>query len=221
MEELTISSHYELHGDRLFIVKDNCLESIVLPTSIKKVNSKEIELQQLSIYTIPSNVIKLSDYCFANCQELTEIQGLEQIKEYGIGCFMNCTKLKREQYPQVKQNIEHHLNSLLKEKEQKQLEEWTGLKIGEIIFDSNIDDWKQNTSVLNEQIIGKKQLLFLVEDNEGEIFGYYLNSEIFKNVEYKKWMKTDTKTFHFNLYSQGRLNGSKRFDIKNINKYSK
>ena len=37
LEELTMSNEYELHGDRLFIVKDNCLESIELPKSIKKV----------------------------------------------------------------------------------------------------------------------------------------------------------------------------------------
>ena len=29
-------------------------------------------------------------------------------------------------------------------------------------------------------------------------------------------MNIDSKTFHFNLYSQGRLDGPKRFDIKNI-----
>ena len=90
LEELTISTQYELHGDRLFIVKDNCLESIELPSSIKKVNGKEIELQELTTFAIPSNVTKLNDYCFANCKELTEIKGLEQIKEYGIGCFYWC-----------------------------------------------------------------------------------------------------------------------------------
>ena len=127
-----------MHGDRLFIVKDNCLESIELPESIKKVNDKEIA--KLTSYTIPSNVTKLNDYCFANCEELTEIQGLDQSKVFGKGCFMNCQKLDKEQYPQVKQNIEEYLNELINEKEKKQLEEWTSLKCSDIVFDSNVDN---------------------------------------------------------------------------------
>ena len=29
------------------------------------------------------------------------------------------------------------------EKEKKQLEEWTGLKYGDVIFDSDVDNWKK------------------------------------------------------------------------------
>ena len=123
-----------MHGDKLFIVKNNCLESIELPSSIKKLNGKEIQLQQLTSYTIPSNVTKLNDYCFANCSELTEIKGLEQIKEFGKGCFMNCPKLDKEQYPQVKQNVEEYLNKCINEKQQKQFEEFTLLKCSDILF---------------------------------------------------------------------------------------
>ena len=139
LEEITISTQYELHGDRLFIVKDNCFESIELPSSIKKVNDKEIA--KLTSYTIPSNVTKLNDYCFANCKELIEIKGLEQIKEFGTGCFMNCPKLDKEQYTKVKQNIEEYLNECINKKEIQQLEKWTSLKCSEVIFDSNVDNW--------------------------------------------------------------------------------
>ena len=44
----------------------------------------------------------------------------------------------------------------------KQLEEWTELKCSEIVFDSNVDNWDKNTSVLNERIIGKKQVAFVI-----------------------------------------------------------
>ena len=36
------------------------------------------------------------------------------------------------------------------------LEQWTGLKCDDILFDSNIDNWNNNT-LLNERIIGKKR----------------------------------------------------------------
>ena len=42
----------------------------------------------------------------------------------------------------------------------KQLEEWTRLKCGEVLFDSNKDDWAENTSVFNDRIVGKKHLVF-------------------------------------------------------------
>ena len=48
IEELTISSQYELYGNRLFFVKDNCLHSIELLSSIKKINREVVQLKPLS-----------------------------------------------------------------------------------------------------------------------------------------------------------------------------
>ena len=44
LKELTVPSTFELHGNRLFFVKDNCLHSIELPESVKKVNGREVQL---------------------------------------------------------------------------------------------------------------------------------------------------------------------------------
>ena len=51
-----------------------------------------------------------------------------------------------------------YLRRYITKKEQKQLEEWTSLKCSDIVFNSDIDNWNQNTSVLNERIIGKKTI---------------------------------------------------------------
>ena len=97
----------------------------------------------------------------------------------------------------------------------KQLEEWTSLKCSDIIFDSNFYNWSYNSSVLNERIIGKKQLIFIIEDEYGEIFGYYFNTYIVE--EYYEWNETDNKTFHFNLQSKyNRLDKPMKFEIKNL-----
>ena len=100
----------------------------------------------------------------------------------------------------------------------KQLEKWTGLQYNSIVFDSNIDDWKENTSVFDEKIMGKKQIVFLIEDEDGEKFGYYLNTQI-TNEKYAGIMprQTDSKSFEFNLQSNGRLKQPMKFEIRNIN----
>ena len=98
----------------------------------------------------------------------------------------------------------------------KQLEEWTSLKCSELVFDSNVDNWSQDTSVLNEIIIGKSKLAFVVEDeDDGEIFGYYLNTQVIE--EYEKWQETDDNSFQFNLQSKNnRLDKPMKFEIKDL-----
>ena len=103
----------------------------------------------------------------------------------------------------------------LTEDEMKQLEDWTSLKCGDILFDSDIDNWAINTSEFNDLLFGKKQLTFLIEEEDGEKFGYYLNTEMIER--YTKEIQTDRKSFEFNLQSNGRLNGMIKFQIRNIN----
>ena len=100
--------------------------------------------------------------------------------------------------------------------QKKQLEEWTSLKCYDILFDSNVDDWSEDTSVFNDRIIGNKQLTFLIEDEDGEKFGYYLNTQV---VEEYSWRQTDSKSFEFNLQSQNnRLKKPMKFEIKDLKK---
>ena len=45
---------------------------------------------------------------------------------------------------------------------------------------------------LNERIIGKSKLVFLIEDEDGEIFGYYLNTKIIdKYTDNEGWIHKD------------------------------
>ena len=111
-----------------------------------------------------------------------------------------------EKWKQIKNFIQYD--------ELKQLEEWTGLQCSDIVFDSDKDNWKEKTSVFDERIIGKKQLVFLIEDTDGEKFGYYLNTEVIEDYEYV--IRTDNKSFHFNLESHGRLPHPMKFEIKDL-----
>ena len=42
------------------------------------------------------------------------------------------------------------------------LEKETNMELGKVIFDSDKNDWKINSSIFDEMIVGKEQLLFLI-----------------------------------------------------------
>ncbi|BFU26553.1 trichohyalin, putative [Entamoeba histolytica] len=92
----------------------------------------------------------------------------------------------------------------------KQLEEWTNRKVFNILFDSDKDDWNINTSVFKQRIMNKEHLIIIIEDEEGNKFGGYVNSRI-NRVESCIY---DSKSFVFSLESNGRMKGMMKFDIK-------
>ena len=102
----------------------------------------------------------------------------------------------------------------LTKSEIKHLEKFTSLSCSEVLFDSNNDNWSVNTSIFDDKIIGKKQLIFLIEDDRGEKFGYYLNTQIEDEYNSEYFNQTDTKSFHFNLESKGRYQFPLKFEIK-------
>ena len=72
-------------------------------------------------------------------------------------------------------------------------------------------DWNQNTSVFNERIEGKSNLIFLIEDEEKNKFGGFVDIQIAPF----NWLKTN-EMFLFSLQSNGRLKEMMKFD-KNPN----
>ncbi|BFU26695.1 trichohyalin, putative [Entamoeba histolytica] len=92
----------------------------------------------------------------------------------------------------------------------KQIEELTEKRINNILFDSDKDDWNKNTSVFGERIINKEHIIIIIEDEEGNKFGGYVNSKIDK----VDGDINDSKSFVFSLESNGRIEGMMKFDIK-------
>ncbi|BFU25178.1 trichohyalin, putative [Entamoeba histolytica] len=121
-------------------------------------------------------------------------------------------------------NYQYYVGSIKKKKKQdgekiqrmrvieqmQQLEEWTERRINNILFDSDIDDWNKNTSVFDQRIMNKEHIIIIIEDEEGNKFGGYVNSKIDKINDYIN----DSKSFVFSLESKGRIEGMKKFDIK-------
>ncbi|BFU21534.1 predicted protein [Entamoeba histolytica] len=94
--------------------------------------------------------------------------------------------------------------------EMLQIEEWTNRKVGNILFDSDIDDWNKNTSVFDERVMNKEHIIIIIEDEDGNKFGGYVDSKIDKDG----YDINDSKSFLFSLESNGRMKGMKKFDIK-------
>ncbi|BFU26166.1 trichohyalin, putative [Entamoeba histolytica] len=91
----------------------------------------------------------------------------------------------------------------------KQIEEWTEKRINNILFDSDKDNWNKNKSVFDQRIMYKEHIIIIVEDEEGNKFGGYVNSKIDED----EWIN-DSKSFLFSLESNGRIDGMKKFDIE-------
>ncbi|BFU24019.1 trichohyalin, putative [Entamoeba histolytica] len=92
----------------------------------------------------------------------------------------------------------------------KQIEELTERRISNILFDSDVDDWNRNTSVFEERIWNKEHIIIIIEDEEENKFGGYVNEKIDKVDE---WIY-DSKSFLFSLESNGRMERMMKFDIK-------
>ena len=59
------------------------------------------------------------------------------------------------------------------------------------------------------KVMNKEDLIFLVEDTEGNKFGQYLHSRITGYYPIR-----DPNSFLFSLQSNGRINGMMKFEIK-------
>ena len=93
-----------------------------------------------------------------------------------------------------------------------QLKRWIYLTSMRIIFHSEFDNWTKDSSTLNDKIVGKKQLVFLIEDTNDELFGYYLDNVVI--ISYEGIITTNRDSFLFNLKSNGRLPRPMKFEIK-------
>ena len=212
------------------------LSSFSFPSSLQQLNEREIHSKEnQSSFTIPSIITSLSDRCFSdcfhlqtlelssslkslpdlcflNCSSLSSIKGIEHISEIGIECFMNCPFIQS-----LPKHIQITRNEILSKEEKKLLEEWTQLTCSEIIFDTTIHDWSINTSLFDEMIMNKSQLLFVITESSGEKFGYYLSTPITHYMSAKVGKhETNSQSFLFNIESKGRLQSPMKFEILDI-----
>ena len=110
----------------------------------------------------------------------------------------------------------------LREREAKyksQIEELCETTINKEIFNSTVDNWGIKSSIFDDRILYKKDVVVFIEDEEDNAFGVYLGSNM-DNFYYRENGKSfglanpDPYSFVFTLYSNGRLNNHRKFNIK-------
>ena len=102
----------------------------------------------------------------------------------------------------------------MSEEQIKQLEEWTMMRCRDIIFDSDDENNRLETSQLETKIIGKQSLLFIIDDGCGNTYGGYVSSRIEKC---NTWIEDD-HSFIFSLLSGQQSTEMKKFRIVNKEK---
>ena len=93
------------------------------------------------------------------------------------------------------------------------LEEWSGLKYKEILYDSNKDD--KSSEIFRNKIINHQHLYFIIIDSDNNVFGHYHNS-IINIIEDQIY---DKRIFMFSLNSNGRCEIKKFESNENIYTY--
>ena len=95
------------------------------------------------------------------------------------------------------------------------LKEWTGMNNGNIVFDTDYDNWSENTSCFEELISKCKNIVFLIEDENNEKYGFFssVSNAIFKKFNYINFMD-DKLVFAFNIQSNRRLEKPMKFELQ-------
>ena len=93
----------------------------------------------------------------------------------------------------------------LKKEQKVQIENWTNLKMKDIVFDSNIHNWEEYESEFNDLILNKQNLIFLIEIEHNIKFGGFISSKIDKY----HWI-SDENAFLFTFKD----NNPMKFDIE-------
>ncbi|EMD46411.1 Hypothetical protein EHI5A_191420 [Entamoeba histolytica KU27] len=135
----------------------------------------------------------------------------ERIKEFNDDQLLQYIELRfREEKKQDTSPQDKSIERFVSKEEHNQIEKWTGLKKGQLLFDSTLNKWDTKSSEFGKNIIEHSNILIIIEDDMNNKFGIYLHSFITKIDE----MIEDSNAFVFSFTSNHRFNGIVKFDIK-------
>ncbi|ELP94595.1 hypothetical protein EIN_497550 [Entamoeba invadens IP1] len=98
---------------------------------------------------------------------------------------------------------------MMNESETILIQKWTNLLVEKVIFDSYPSTDKKN-NFLKADIVGKSNLLFVIESVDGEKYGGYVKESIHEQGVYVK----DENAFVFTFNTKGRLESPLMFKMK-------
>ena len=152
--ETVLDKYDEISNRRMKISEKGKVMKEMIETMQKKVN------EMLSVTGDKDQMDEIHD------EMVYKLMDLEDEK-----CNRRKAELEKLLRNKVRKQDVERLKGIIDENEIKQIQEWSSKKCGEVIFDSNKDNWSQNTSVFDDRVINKSHLIFLVEDNDNNKFG--------------------------------------------------
>ena len=99
LRELMLPFNWCNEGNRAFTVQNNTLYSLRLPSSLTLFNGKEVEMKDLTTFTLPKTVLHIYNNCFQYARKLTSFKFNSQVKSIGNECFDSCISLSELTIP--------------------------------------------------------------------------------------------------------------------------
>lgn len=231
IENLQRNNQYVFETLSEFLTKTNEIQRFI--TQLKDEYLKDNQIYQNLLQTLNhshsqiANEVKQFEEEQLRKEQINELRNIEKTRKTNIPLNLRIIDKQYEEmneneitnqlkeYKKLKElnNSTNQMNEIISEKQKKQLEDWTNLKYGEILYDSNIHYFNDNEGFY-KMIIGKKQLLFIIQNHHKETFGYFLNNEI--NEIYRRPCKADRKCFHFNIEAEGSVDHPVNYPIKQM-----
>ena len=184
-------------------LKKKTMEEMRCQLDIQAKNLKEVKETTNNM----NGIVKIEQKKFTQDYEIE----IERIKN-------DYEKFKTELKPF---KIEASQKYMMNLEEKNKIKEWTQMKCGEIVFDSNIHNWDMGTSEFDAKIFGRSDVVILIEDTKNNLFGGYIHAQInnYYNVRNGQWQLNnrirDEKAFLFSLRNNGRSNEMVKMDIRN------
>ena len=209
LAKITIPSTVTYIGKECFYHCRN-LKTISIPSSVKHIgfrcfaNCMRLKKVTIEKHQNIQTLQSLPEYCFSFCKQLKEIEGIDIITRFGKGCFYNTPRVQFIPEHILKSSERERLNCINKYK--NKLERMTNMKFGNVLFDTDVDNWLIQYSTFDKDILNHSNLIFLIETEENEIFGYFTSK--YSLTKINDWNEMGDESFFFSLKNKKRRSNS-------------
>ena len=186
---------------------ENQMNTIDLETSLKQIQQTHFEHDQLKQRV--TNLKSYLNYLFIKMNEFDQVLDTSYIetvkqnndivlllKDLNEMNMKDTTPMNENETIENKQNelysqrknelktqlIQFNLpiKEIMTQKQIKQIEKWTEQRMEQVLFDSQYDNWNQNTSIFDQKIFGKSNIVIAIQLENGDVIGGYISQCIDK-----------------------------------------
>ena len=171
-EEIQLKKEILFSGEQLIDEIDAFRNSVIAALNNQR---EEIKDKQRKRNSLSETIIKMKQDLITISQE-----GVDELKKE-INIFQE--EIRVERY-------------MMNKREMTALEQWTGCKCGDIIFDSDINDWHVDTCQFTKTLMNRSHIAIVIDDGNGNLFGGYVEAII------KSMWHTDNMSLNANNASR-------------------